>query len=138
MEQDYKLFDKVTSTLLVNLMVEDQRNNGVVLSPFSPHNIDHLYAFEVALILSDSIHKEFYLDMGIFNYWKFKLANWSVRKSFKRYNDTTPAFKMELNEILDFMKESLELADDTYERIYKEYYKIGNENRSIYRWKHKK
>jgi len=138
MELDYKLFDQVTGTFLVNLMVEDQRNNGIVLSPFNPNNIDHLYAFEVALILSNSTQKEFYLDMGIYNYWKFRLKNWSVRKSFKRYNDTVPVFKMELDKILDFMKKSLELKDDTYEQIYKEYYKVGNENRSIYRWKHKK
>lgn len=138
MELDYKLFDKVTSTFLVNLMVEDQRNKGIVLSSFNPNNINHLYAFEVALILSNSIQKEFYLDMGIYSYWKFRLKNWSVRKSFKRYNSTTPASKMELDKILDFMKESLELKDDTYEQIYKEYYTIGNENRSIYRWKRKK
>ena len=138
MKQDYKLFDKVTSTFLVNLMVEDQRNNGIVLSSFNPNNINHLYAFEVALILGNSTNKEFYLDMGIYNYWKFRLKNWSVRKSFKRYNDTIPVLKMELDKILDFMKKSLELKDDTYEQIYKEYYTIGNENRSIYRWKHKK
>lgn len=138
MEQDYKLFDEVTSTLLVNLMIEDQRNNGVVLSPFNPNNINHLYAFEVALILSNSIQKEFYLDMGIYDYWKFRLKNWSVRKSFKRYNNTISVSKMELDKILDFMKKSLKLEDDTYEQIYKEYYKVGNENRSIYRWKHKK
>ena len=138
MEQDYKLFDTVTGTLLVNLAIENKRNNGIVLSPFNPNNIDHLYSFEIALIFSDTTHEKFYLDMGIYNYWKFKLKNWSVRKSFKRYNDTIPVLKMELDKILDFMKKSLELKDDIYEQIYKEYYIIGNENRSIYRWKHKK
>lgn len=138
MEQDYKLFDKVTSTFLINLMIENNRNNGIVLSPFNPNNINHLYAFEVALILSNSTNKEFYLDMKTFDYWKFKFKNWSVRKSFKRYNNKVSITKMELDKILDFMKKSLELKDDIYEQIYKEYYKIGNENRSIYRWKHKK
>lgn len=138
MEQDYKLFDTVTGTLLVNLAIENKRNNGIVLSSFNPNNIDHLYSFEIALIFSDTTHEKFYLDMGIYNYWKFRLKNWSVRKSFKRYNDTIPVSKMELNEILNFMKKSLELKDNIYEQIYKEYYTIGNENRSIYRWKHKK
>ena len=138
MEQDYKLFDTVTGTLLVNLTIENKRNNGIVLSPFNPNNIDHLYSFEIALILSDTTHEKFYLDMGIFNYWKFRFKNWSVRKSFKRYNDRVSIIKMELDKILDFMKESLKLEDDTYKQIYEEYYKVGNENRSIYRWKHKK
>ena len=138
MEQDYKLFDTVTGTLLVNLAIENKRNNGIVLSSFDPNNIDHLYSFEIALILSDTTHEKFYLDMGVFDYWKFRFKNWSVRKSFKRYNDKVSITKMELDKILNFMKESLKLEDDTYKQIYEEYYKVGNENRSIYRRKHKK
>ena len=138
MEQDYKLFDTVTGTLLVNLAIENKRNNGVVLSPFNPNNVDHLYSFEIALILSDTTHEKFYLDMEVFDYWKFRFKNWSVRKSFKRYNDKVSITKMELDKILDFMKESLKLEDDIYKQIYEEYYKVSNENRSIYRRKHKK
>ena len=84
MEEQYKLYDKVISTTLVNFMVEDNRNKGVVLSPFNPDDAESLYAFEVALLLSQSIGKVFYLDMGFFAYWKFRFENWSMRKTFKR------------------------------------------------------
>ena len=138
MEEQYKLYDKVVSTTLVNFMVEDNRNKGVVLSPFNPDNAESLYAFEVALLLSQSIGKIFYLDMGLFAYWKFRFKNWSMRKTFKRYTTANKEVKMELDNILLFIKNELFLDKDIYEKIYKEYYEEGTKNRSIYRWKHKK
>ena len=50
MEEQYKLYDKVVSTTLINFMVEDNRNGGVVLSPFNPDNVESLYAFEVGAL----------------------------------------------------------------------------------------
>ena len=138
MEEQYKLYDKVVSTTLVNFMVEDNRNGGVVLSPFNPDNVEDLYAFEVALLLSQSIGRVFYLDMGLFAYWKFRFKNWSMRKTFKRYATANKEVKMELDNILLFIKNELFLDKDIYEKIYKEYYEEGTKNRSIYRWKHKK
>lgn len=138
MEEQYKLYDKVVSTTLVNFMVEDSRNGGVVLSPFNPNDVECLYAFEVALLLSQSINKAFYLDMGFFAYWGFRFKNWSMRRCFKRYTTANKELRMELDNILLFIKNELFLEKDIYEAIYKEYYEQGTKNRSIYRWKHKK
>lgn len=138
MEEQYKLYDKVVSTTLVNFMVEDNRNKGVVLSPFNPNDAESLYAFEVALLLSQSIGRVFYLDMGFFAYWKFRFKNWSMRKTFKRYTTANKEIKMELDNILSFIRNELSLDKDIYEKIYKEYYEKGTKNRSIYRWKHQK
>lgn len=137
MEDKYKLYDQVVSTTLVNLMIENNRNYGIALSPFNPTDINHLYIFEVALLLSNSIHKTFYVEMKLFNYWKFKIHNWSVRKSFKRYTDRVSIIPLELDKILEFMKDEMSLENDIYQTIYEEYYKAGNENRSIYRRKRK-
>lgn len=138
MEENYTLYDKVVSTTLINYLVENRRNYGLVLSPFNPTNIDYLYAFEIALLLSDSIHEKFYLDMNFFNYWKFKLRNWSVRKNFKRYTNNTPIIKMDLDKILEYMKKELSLENNIFEQIYNEYYKIGSKNRNITNWKRRK
>ena len=136
-EKEFTTYDKVISTTLVNFMIEDNRNDGLLMGEFNPKNMNHLYAFEVIMILSTSIQKIVYLDMPLISYWKFKLNNWKIRKSFKRYGRNNEIKKIETNKILDFMKKELNLEDDIYEKIYKAYYEKGIENRSIYRWKRK-
>lgn len=131
MEDKYVLYDKTIVTTILNFLVEDNRNYGVAFSPFDFNNIDHLYAFEVALIFSQSYHKTFYIDMKKFDYLKFKFHNWSVRKSFKRYNKNIQIIPLDLNIILDYMKQELSLKDDIYKNIYNEFYKLGNKNRTI-------
>lgn len=138
MEDKYNLYDEVISVTLVNFMIEDARNGDVVLTSFDPENVNHLYSFEVALLLSQSIDKVFYLDMDILPYWKFRFMNWSLRTSFKRYTNKNKSVKMELDSILRFIIKDKSLDRNIYEEIYKEYYEQGTKNRSIYRWKRKK
>lgn len=138
MEDKYNLYDEVISVTLVNFMIEDARNGDVVLTSFDPENVNHLYSFEVALLLSQSINKVFYLDMDILPYWKFRFMNWSLRTSFKRYTSKNKSVKMELDSILRFIIKDKSLDRNIYEEIYKEYYEQGTKNRSIYRWKRKK
>lgn len=138
MEDKYNLYDEVISVTLVNFMIEDARNGDVVLTSFDPENVNHLYSFEVALLLSQSINKVFYLDMDILPYWKFRFMNWSLRTSFKRYTSKNKSVKMELDSILRFIIKDKSLNRNIYEEIYKEYYEQGTKNRSIYRWKRKK
>ena len=138
MEEQYALYDKVVATTLTNLMVESIRNGGLVLPNFDKDEVDHLYVFEVALLLSQSIQKEFYIQMGLFSYWIFKLKNWSVRKFFKRYTKKNEIGLLEMDNILEHMKKELWLDDTTYGKIYNEYYKEAVKYRSIYRWKRKK
>ena len=138
MEDKYNLYDEVISVTLVNFMIEDARNGDVVLTSFDPENVNHLYSFEVALLLSQSIDKVFYLDMDILPYWKFRFMNWSLRTCFKRYTSKNKSVKMELDSILRFIIKDKSLDRNIYEEIYKEYYEQGTKNRSIYRWKRKK
>ena len=138
MEDKYNLYDEVISVTLVNFMIEDARNGDVVLTSFDPENVNHLYSFEVALLLSQSINKVFYLDMDILPYWKFRFMNWSLRACFKRYTSKNKSVKMELDSILRFIIKDKSLDRNIYEEIYKEYYEQGTKNRSIYRWKRKK
>lgn len=138
MEDKYNLYDEVISVTLVNFMIEDARKGDVVLTSFDPENVNHLYSFEVALLLSQSINKVFYLDMNILPYWKFRFMNWSLRTSFKRYTSKNKSVKMELDSILRFIIKDKSLDRNIYEEIYKEYYEQGTKNRSIYRWKRKK
>ena len=138
MEDKYNLYDEVISVTLVNFMIEDARNGDVVLTSFDPENVNHLYSFEVALLLSQSIDKVFYLDMDVLPYWKFRFMNWSLRTSFKRYTSKNKSVKMELDSILRFIIKDKSLDRNIYEEIYKEYYEQGTKNRSIYRWKRKK
>lgn len=138
MEDKYNLYDEVISVTLVNFMIEDARNGDVVLTSFDPENVNHLYSFEVALLLSQSINKVFYLDMDILPYWKFRFMNWSLRTSFKRYTSKNKSVKMELDSILRFIIKDKSLDRNIYEEIYKEYYEQGTKNRSIYRRKRKK
>lgn len=138
MEEQYTIYDRVIATTLTNFMVEDIRNGGLVLPDFDMNNVDHLYSFEVALMLSQSIQKEFYIQMSLFSYWKFKLKNWTLRKQFKRYTNKIDIKPIELEAILSYMKKELSLEEDVYGKIYDEYYEKTIKYRSIYRWKRKK
>ena len=137
-EELYRTYDKVVSTTLVNFMIEDNRNNGLAFYSFDPENKEHLYAFEIALILSQSIHKKFYLDIDFFKYWKFRFKNWTVRKSFSRYTAKNKVSWLELVNILNYIKKELGLDDEIYEQIYENYYAEGAKYRSLHRRKYNK
>ena len=135
---NYELMDQVVSTTIANFLVECARNNGLAFKNFDSNNINHKYGFEVGFIVSTSIYKPLYLDMGWFDYLKFKLNNWAIRKHFVKLKNKDQIKPIELEVILDFMKTSMDLEEDIFEKIYKAYYEDSNENRSIYRWKFKR
>ena len=137
-EEEYGKMDEVISTTLINFIIEDKRNGGLLFKDFTPSNMNHLFGFEVAAILSMSINKPFYLDMNWFDYLLFKLRNWKMKTVFKRANRKLNVKPMELEEILKYMKTAQKLEDDIYGKIYKEYYEESAKNRSIYRWKRKR
>ena len=137
-KEQYQLMDRVVSTTITNFLIEINRNNGFAFKEFDPTNIKHAYAFEVGFIVSYSIHQPLYLQMSFFNYWKFKLKNWSIRKNFQRYKKNSDIKLITIEEILHFMMKSMDLESNIYDVIYRLYYEGNNENRSIYRWKRKK
>ena len=141
---NYYLYDQVISTTLVNLMIEENRNKGLRFTGFDPENANHKYMFEIIYLFLVSVNnnghdKKVVLEMGLFDYLKFKLKNWTIKDYFKRYTKKDSEIApLEVEKMLEYMKEQLKLEENTYNDIYETYYKTGAEHRGIYRRKRKK
>ena len=101
----YEIYDTIISRAIINLISLARRhNNEIILKNFHPHNIIHLFMFEMAAIASSNYKHE-----------KITLKRIRCVQSVRAAEDG-----INIQEFLDFTKSGFE--DISYEEIWKEYY----------------
>ena len=123
METKIGYYDQIVGATMTNIIVSTIENKGLVLDNFNPHNMDHIYFFEIAMMTSQIQGQTFYVNIGLFDYFILKMRNWKRRQTFKRYSKKVEAGMTDVQFLLDYMTEQLQLDKGVYEVIYNEYYK---------------
>ena len=126
-----KLYDELINKTSINIFTLSKDKNGIYLSNFNPSNKNHRYFLQVARTVSMITNKQIYLDMKLFSYLKFKI--------FTKSKDVLKG-KIEnginIDEVLSFMSDSLQIDSSIFGKIYEEYWRKNNDW-SIYRRRYK-
>ena len=121
-----KQYDQIVGTIMQNIIAETNRANGkVVLWDFQPKSAtDRLYYY-VACIVADLYDKQIYLEMGLFDYLKFKKAN-KRRKNihwvWRKFTLLPEEAKTSVYIIMSYISEYYSISMDIFDKINKEYY----------------
>lgn len=130
MENKYKLYDSVVSTIMANVLVERNRCGKFLLYDFRPDlDMEKLY-FNVAAIAADINKENLYLHMSLWKYIKFRFK-FKKRKNLKWFspwaekkledeNKTSVYILMSFVE--DFVEEQMGLSKDIFKEINDAYY----------------
>ena len=114
----YEIYDTIISRAIINLISLARRhNNEIILKNFHPHNIIHLFMFEMAAIASNNYeHEKITLKLEMPWYRKI-FASKNIRKE-KRVRAAQSGIN--IKEFLEFSKTGF--SDIDYKDIWKEYY----------------
>lgn len=118
-----RYYDTIVGATMTNLIVSSVENGGLALDNFNPNHMDHIYLFEVAMMTSQIQGKLFYVNVGLFDYFKLKAKNWKRRQTFKKFSKSVDIKLTDAQKLLDAITEEMDLEDGVYEVIYNEYYK---------------
>ena len=117
-----KLYDELINKTSINIFTLSKDKNGIYLSNFNPSNKNHRYFLQVARAVSMITNKQIYLDMKLFSYLKFKI--------FTKSKDVLKG-KIEnginIDEVLSFMSNSLQIDSSIFGKIYEEYWRKNND-----------
>lgn len=126
-DDKYKLYDRIVSTIMTNVLVERERYGKFLLYDFNPEfDADKLY-FNVAAIAADLRKENLYLDMPFFKYISFRKKRWKKRMNLKWFG---PFKKMKLNKtfktsvyiLMSFIADELGLDINFFKEINDTYY----------------
>ena len=117
-----KLYDELINKTSINIFTLSKDTNGIYLSNFNPSNKNHRYFLQVARTVSMITNKQIYLDMKLFPYLKFKI--------FTKSKDVLRG-KIEnginIDEVLSFMSDSLQIDNSIFGEIYDKYWRKNND-----------
>lgn len=117
-----KLYDELINKTSINIFTLSKDKNGIYLSNFNPSNKNHRYFLQVARTVSMITNKQIYLDMKLFPYLKFKI--------FTKSKDILKG-KIEnginIDEVLSFMSDSLQIDNSIFGEIYDKYWRKNND-----------
>ena len=117
-----KLYDELINKTSINIFTLSKDKNGIYLSNFNPSNKNHRYFLQVARTVSMITNKQIYLDMKLFPYLKFKI--------FTKSKDILRG-KIEnginIDEVLSFMSDSLQIDNSIFGEIYDKYWRKNND-----------
>ena len=117
-----KLYDELINKTSINIFTLSKDKNGIYLSNFNTSNKNHRYFLQVARTVSMFTNKQIYLDMKLFSYLKFKI--------FTKSKDVLKG-KIEnginIDEVLSFMSNSLQIDSSIFGKIYEEYWRKNND-----------
>lgn len=117
-----KLYDELINKTSINIFTLSKDKNGIYLSNFNPSNKNHRYFLQVARTVSMITNKQIYLDMKLFPYLKFKI--------FTKSKDVLRG-KIEnginIDEVLSFMSDSLQIDNSIFGEIYDKYWRKNND-----------
>ena len=119
-----KLYDELINKTSINIFTLSKDKNGIYLSNFNPSNKNHRYFLQVARTVSMITNKQIYLDMKLFPYLKFKI--------FTKSKDILKG-KIEnginIDEVLSFMSDSLQIDNLIFGEIYDKYWRKNNDKK---------
>ena len=119
---ELKLYDELINKTSINIFTLSKDKNGIYLSNFNPSNKNHRYFLQVARTVSMITNKQIYLDMKLFPYLKFKI--------FTKSKDILKG-KIEnginIDEVLSFMSDSLQIDNSIFGEIYEKYWRKNND-----------
>ena len=117
-----KLYDELINKTSINIFTLSKDKNGIYLSNFNLSNKNHRYFLQVARTVSMITNKQIYLDMKLFPYLKFKI--------FTKSKDILRG-KIEnginIDEVLSFMSDSLQIDNSIFGEIYEKYWRKNND-----------
>ena len=117
-----KLYDELINKTSINIFTLSKDKNGIYLSNFNPSNKNHRYFLQVARTVNMITNKQIYLDMKLFSYLKFKI--------FTKSKDILRG-KIEnginIDEVLSFMSDSLQIDNSIFSEIYEKYWRKNND-----------
>ena len=117
-----KLYDELINKTSINIFTLSKDKNGIYLSNFNSSNKNHRYFLQVARTVSMITNKQIYLDMKLFPYLKFKI--------FTKSKDILKG-KIEnginIDEVLSFMSDSLQIDNSIFGKIYEKYWEKNND-----------
>ena len=119
---ELKLYDELINKTSINIFTLSKDKNGIYLSNFNPSNKNHRYFLQVVRTVNMITNKQIYLDMKLFPYLKFKI--------FTKSKDVLRG-KIEnginIDEVLSFMSDSLQIDNSIFGEIYEKYWRKNND-----------
>lgn len=120
--------NKIAGVVMENILAERQRmGKKIILWDFQQDQwTDRLY-FNVAVMTSDVLNENVYLDMPLIDFWKFKWRRRKVRKNLKRVgkkikNEIEVNDRTSIYEIMIYVQRTFNLENDRFEEINNEFY----------------
>ena len=113
-----KLYDELINKTSINIFTLSKDKNGIYLSNFNPSNKNHRYFLQVARTVSMITNKQIYLDMKLFSYLKFKIFTKSKDVLKGKIENS-----INIDEVLSFMSNSLQIDNSIFGKIYEEYWR---------------
>ena len=117
-----KLYDELINKTSINIFTLSKDKNGIYLSNFNSSNKNHRYFLQVARTVSMITNKQIYLDMKLFPYLKFKIFTKSKDVLRGRIENG-----INIDEVLSFMSDSLQIDNSIFGKIYEKYWEKNND-----------
>lgn len=122
---DYQKYDEIVNKLFINIFSLSKDKPAIIMEEFDPNDTTCLLFFEVAILSGSTFGKDVKVKCSWLSYLWFKFKN--KKKIFSRAKKEDNQF-IHWREIMDWMKEQLDITDQDYANIYNAYYKKGRKN----------
>lgn len=127
MEEKYKEYDSIASTIMANILVERQRNGCFIIYNFNPDKETHKLYFNITAIAADLEREKIYLRMPLLTFIKYWIKRRKKRSNLRWFGPIKNKKLLEENKvsvdtIINFIKENINITDDLLKEINKEYY----------------
>lgn len=126
-EDKYKQYDNIVQKVMINVLVEHERNDKYLLYEFDPTNDSNKLYFNVTTVVADLNRKQIYLDMPFFEYIKFKMKRKKKRTNIKWFGPfqkrkMLTENKVSVTDLMTYVSEQLNFDIELFKEINDEYY----------------
>ena len=122
-------YDEICGAAYVNIFSESKNSNVIAISPFNPHNKEHLFVLNVAKGVSGVVGKNVAVDTNWFQLWKLNRGLSKECRYIKFHKQDGAA--IDPDKLTNFMRkwasELCEVEEFDFGKIYNTFYrKKGN------------
>ena len=114
---ELRFYDDLVNKTFINIFTLSKDKDGIYLSNFIQNNKNHKYFLQVARNVSTITGKQIYLNMTLIQFLKFKLTTRS-----KDISRTTNKNGIDIDNVLLFISDSLEIDNSIFGKIYEKYW----------------